>query len=244
MAAKLRSPNYPALSLDEAIIRLIPVFEAENRHLADREVVAKDLGYGGVNGASMGVISALIKFGLLEMVERRLRVTERGMNLILHERGDPERIAAVQDAAFAPALFADLRSEYGDQLPSDNNIRAYLIKKGFNPRSVADVIRPYRDTMEFLEAEIKTQRVEPMSIPAQEDVGTPILRKATPEEAPSGFVLSFKLSPEAAVQSTFTGQVTQDAIRKFIQHLELSIDVFPKASPQPVAASSDNDGGL
>ena len=42
-------------------------------------------------------------------------------------------------------------------------------------------------------------------------------------------VLSFKLSPEAEVQAAFTGQVTQAAIKKFIQYLELSIDTFPES---------------
>jgi hypothetical protein len=55
-------------------------------------------------------------------------------------------------AAFRPALFAELRKEYGDNPPkSDDFLRAFLLKRGFL-LSVVDVpIKTYRDTMLMVE---------------------------------------------------------------------------------------------
>src|SRR5437868_2887788 len=121
--AKVRSPNYPVISLADAVGRASLVFDKETRHPADREVIAKTLGYGGLNGASLGIISALIKYGLLEPIGDQLRVSAQTLDIVLHSPGEPERVAAIRTAAYTPSLFSELHDRYGDQLPSDQNIR-------------------------------------------------------------------------------------------------------------------------
>jgi ribosomal protein L37AE/L43A len=63
-AGKTRSPNYPAMSLEEALQRLRVIYDKQRRYPTTRDVLAKLLGYGGVNGASATVLSALGKYGL------------------------------------------------------------------------------------------------------------------------------------------------------------------------------------
>jgi hypothetical protein len=154
--AKVRSPNYPAISLADAIPKIRAVHEKEFNHPATREVIAKAMGYGGLNGASSTVISALSKYGLLEPAgNERYRVSANAVDIILHKKGDSERAAAIERCAFSPPLFEELRGAYPNSLPSDENLRVYLIKKGFNPKSVGDVIRAYRDTIELVTEETK-----------------------------------------------------------------------------------------
>ncbi len=150
---RTRSPNYPILSLGEAIARVRTIYEKQHTHPATREVLAKLLGYGGLNGASGTVVSALSKYGLLEGRNEQLRVSGLALDLILHRRGDPEYADALQTAAFMPALFRELRDQYPGRLPSEHSLRANLVKKGFNPKAVDDAIRNYRDTIEFVDAE-------------------------------------------------------------------------------------------
>ena len=85
--ARVRSPNYPQFGLDEAIKRIGPVFEKERQHPMPKEVLAKHLGYGGVNGASLGAISAMLKYGLVDQEGESYRVTDRAL-AILHPHND------------------------------------------------------------------------------------------------------------------------------------------------------------
>lgn len=152
--SKTRSPNYPSISLDEAIQRLKPIYEKQQRYPASREVLAKLMGYKGLNGASATVVSALSKYRLLEGHGDNLRVSELGQDLVLHRKGDPEYTDALRTAAFMPAFFQELRDQYPTGLPHDHSLRASLTKRGFNPKAIDGAVRAYRDTIEFLEAEI------------------------------------------------------------------------------------------
>jgi hypothetical protein len=244
--AKVRSPNYPTISLRDAVARIQVVYAKEHKHPVEREVVAKHLGYGGLNGASMSVISALSKYGLVEQVGDQLRVSSRGEDVCLYAQHDPERVQALVEAAFSPVLFNELRDIYGERLPSDQNLRAFLVKRGFNPRTVDGVIRSYRDTIEFLneesggsyaESEGVSQSEKPMTTPIQTNpsprsgepqaMGLPGMLSNIPGSGFDELVLWFKLSEEAEVRAAFKGRVTQEAIRKFIQLLEVSLDTFP-----------------
>lgn len=151
--AKQRSPNYPAISLAEAIDRLKRIYAKQKTYPATREIIAKSMGYGGLNGASASVVSALSKYGLLEGHGERLHVSALGQDLALHRKGDPEYTEALQTAAFMPTFFRELRDQYPHGLPTDHLLRANLIKRGFNPKAVDSAVRAYRDTMEFVDAE-------------------------------------------------------------------------------------------
>lgn len=152
-AAKTRSPNYPAMSLEEALQRLRVIYDKQHRYPTTRDVLAKLLGYGGVNGASATVLSALGKYGLLEGHGEQLRVSEMGEDLVLYRKGDPQYDAALPDAALRPAFFRELRDQYPDGLPHEHSLRASLIKRGFNPKVIDSAVRAYRDTIEFVNAE-------------------------------------------------------------------------------------------
>ncbi len=152
--SKTRSPNYPVLSLGEAIQRLRVIYDKQRRYPTTREVLAQLLGYGGINGASATILSTLGKYGLLEGQGEQLRVSEMGQDLILHRKGDPEYDAALRAAAFKPILFRELREQYPNGLPSEHSLRAVLIKRGFSPRATDTAIRAYRDTISLVSDEV------------------------------------------------------------------------------------------
>src|SRR5215204_4479076 len=108
MAKTVRSPNYPVISLRDAVDRIRAVWDAENKHPADKQTIARALGYGTLNGASMGVISALLKYGFLESLPGgQLRISPLGIDVANYGRLEPERVGAIKQAAFRPALFSE-----------------------------------------------------------------------------------------------------------------------------------------
>lgn len=149
---RVRSPNYPAISLPEAITAANKLSSKIGRHSAAREAVAKTLGYGGLNGASIGAISALAKYGLLEKSGEDLKLSERAMKLIAAQSVE-EHTEALWEAARAPVLFAELVEQYKGKLPDDEVIRSYLKRKGFADSALPQVIQSFRETMEFVTQE-------------------------------------------------------------------------------------------
>lgn len=150
--ARKRSPNYPAISLPDAIERIQKIHEIEHQNPASREVMAVHLGYGGLNGASLKVLSALMKFGLLEKVEDgEVRVSDRAIDILFPEGG--QRQQAIEAAALSPVLFQELREKWSDRLPSDENLRSHLIRRQFAQSAIADVIRTFRDTFSLVTRE-------------------------------------------------------------------------------------------
>ena len=83
--ARIRSPNYPAISLQEAINRVGQVHAKERQHPAAKDVAIKGMGYGGVHGTSLGALSAALKYGLLAQSgdSEDYQVTDRAV-AILH----------------------------------------------------------------------------------------------------------------------------------------------------------------
>src|SRR5579885_375763 len=238
-SVRVRSPNYPVISLEEAIQRLQEVYKKEHMHPATREVVAKGLGYAGLNGTSLGIISALIKYGLMVQKGEQIRISENGQDILLHRAGDAEYSRAIREAAFGPALFRELRDYYGESLPSNYNLRVYLQKKGFNPRTVDNVIRVYRDTLDFVAA----QTGDDVLVPDEEDGGVRLspeaqgsVSAASPEpavasvSAPTGpreNVIAFPFPEGGSVQIVFTGEVTQEVI----DYVSEVLGVMKKAYP-------------
>lgn len=147
--ARIRSPNYPQISLPDAISRVAMIFSKEHQHPAPKEVVVKDMGYNGIHGNSLGALSALSKYGLLERSGQDYRVSERAI-AIIHPMDDNSKAAALREAAQAPALFAEIFEYFKGQLPSDENLRAYLIRKGFAESALTPVIDSLRETMKFV----------------------------------------------------------------------------------------------
>lgn len=150
--AKLRSPNYPSLTLEDALKRVKKVYDAEHTHPAAREVVAKALGYGTLNGTSLTVLGALTRYGLFDKAENsELKVSDDAVTALELDEGHPLRCEALKRLAFNPSLFAELRERFGDELPSDVNLKHYLIQqKAFLPKAAEDVIRVYRENLELV----------------------------------------------------------------------------------------------
>jgi hypothetical protein len=151
--SKGRSPNCPQISLEDALARARAVYKAEHTHVAERQVIASDMGYKSLNGASLTVIGALRQYGLLEDAEGGMRVSADAVAVIELPDSESEHKKALHRLAFNPGLFNELKEQFGEHLPSEANLRHSLIKKGFMPKAADDVIRVYRENIELVGAE-------------------------------------------------------------------------------------------
>jgi len=215
-----RSPNYPSMSLEDAIAKTKAVYEQEHKNAAPREVVAAALGYNGLNGASLSRIAALASYGLLEKAgSGSLKVSPDAVSVLVLDEGHPTREAALQRLAFTPKLFAELRERFGDQLPSNINLKHFLIQeKDFLPKAADEVIRIYRENLELVTAVEepydggeKADTGEPPPMQQQSSVVEPAQRasasavsRSAPSQARGIFEFSFPLSFQRDVKATIT----------------------------------------
>ncbi len=152
--ARVRSPNYPALSLPEAI-KAVTTIQAKEQHLAaPKEVVAKHIGYASLHGLAGRVISAIEKYGLLEEVNGdKVKVSSLAMSILFPSSPD-EKQTAIKEAAFKPPLFTAIKEEWQGARPSDENLRVYLVRRKFSSDALDRVMGVYRETMDLVTSEL------------------------------------------------------------------------------------------
>jgi hypothetical protein len=181
MMSKARSPQYPAIGLKEAVDLIEKVYEHDYQNPIPREVAAKHMGYNGLNGKSLGVLSALKKYGLLEGRGNDSRVSDLGVQIIAHPPGSAERAQALQAAGALPELFAELDNRFAGGKASDQALRSYLLTQKFIPSGADAAIRAYRETKQLVEGE---SRGYPASEPAPEPRVSQPTPPITPVEPP------------------------------------------------------------
>ncbi len=153
--AKTRSPNYPSLNLETAIEKAQTLFGHIGRHPAGFSVAVGHLGYSANSSSGRTTIAALRAFGLLDAAEGEsesmVRMSPRGLDIVADfPVGHPDRRAAIQAAALAPKLHQELRTRYGASLPSEDEIKRFLVReREFNDNTVAQFIAEYKETIAF-----------------------------------------------------------------------------------------------
>jgi hypothetical protein len=144
--AKVRSPNYPSVDLAAAVEAVRPVFKAENRNKMSRSVLAKHMGYTSLNGRALGKIGAIRAYGLIDGSGDELRLSDDAIVVIAAPAG-AERTAALGRLALKPSLFQDIRKDFPDSLPSEDNIKFWLIQRQFTEGAAGKAARSYLNTM-------------------------------------------------------------------------------------------------
>lgn len=147
---RMRSPNYPAISLSQAI-DLVGKLHSKNRaNAVDRETAAKDLGYSGLTGRTLKLIGALAQYDLIEKSGKgNVKVSKTAVD-ILHGLDEETKRHALHEAGNAPALFQRIFARFEDGIPSDNAIKSYLIQEGFTDAAIGPVLKSFMDTTQYL----------------------------------------------------------------------------------------------
>lgn len=137
----------------EAATKARAIYDKEHTHPADKNVIAEDLGYTSLSGASLSAIGALRQYGLLEPSGDGLKVSESAVDYFELPEGSEGKKRAMLRMAFRPALFGELWRQYEGKPPSEGNLRHTLIKKGFLPKTAEEVLRVYGENFKLIEGE-------------------------------------------------------------------------------------------
>jgi len=160
--SKTRSPNYPVISLKEAVERVAKLFEADGTAGSTRESAYAHMGYKGEHGKSLGVLSALKKYGLTEEVNGSILLTQDAVDIVIQDGDKDEKEKAIRKCAMQPELYQRLWEEYkGRGLPSDATLKTKLVRDyKFNPRKVDLAISALKETLEYAGIDFKSSTFE------------------------------------------------------------------------------------
>lgn len=247
-----RSPNYPQLSISEAIERAKRAWRGMRHGAHDDLFVAQAIGFTSLNGTSRSVVSALRKYGLIEEAEKgRLRLSEDAKVLVTLAPGDARYAEAVRRCAFRPTLFADLYESYGEDPPDNNSLRYLLVGRRFLEDAADEVIKVYRATLEYVHemdvtgerdndldeerdthakppqetltsGQIAAGKVPESHAPVAPPASGPLNRIAAPSAE-----LFVTLSADCKVQLAFEGVLTKRVFRKLAAYLEIFAEDYP-----------------
>ncbi|MGJ5208163.1 hypothetical protein [Bradyrhizobium sp. HKCCYLR20261] len=239
--AKARSPQYPAIGLKEAIERATEVYNNDYQNPIPRSVAAAHMGYQSLNGKSLGVLSAVLKYGLLEGRGDQTRVSDLAVSIIAHPPGSGERVGSLREAASNPELFAELDARFQGGKASDQALRSYLLTQKFIPTAADAAIRSYRETKQLLEAESSGYDIadiasSPVSAPSGEEVSRSILvAQPTLPNVPTTPIVA-GTSGRQAVTISWVGEkgVSESSIAIKDDRLELAALLYDQAGVQKV----------
>jgi hypothetical protein len=228
-----RSPSYPQLSLPKAIDLVRLVYAGAHKSAIDSKTVMQLMNYSPGSGRALAVVGALKQYGLLEGRDESIRVTQLALS-ILEPLNENEKIQSLMDAATKPDLFADLDREFGDSIPSEAVIRSIAIRKhGFTNSGADNVVKSYLETMRFIKNTESTVlgSDEPESESAMDsEISRPMSysqeARGGKQEPVSSNTLQFPISKDTTARVEFFGEISSDAIRRLIKHLELAIDIY------------------
>ncbi|MBU6357915.1 MAG: hypothetical protein KJS79_14465 [Rhodospirillales bacterium] len=147
---RIRSPNYPSVSLKQAIVLIEKIHKANRTNVISREVAAEAMGYSGLTGRSLKIIASLIQFGLLAKAgSGDVKVTPTAVDILHGDEND--RLAAIKKAGLSPQLFRDIHERFPEGIPSQNAIRSYLVKQEFADVAIGPAITAFIETYDTLE---------------------------------------------------------------------------------------------
>lgn len=240
--ARMRSPNFPALTLEEAMKLAGTLYSKVRKTTIDRDAAAKELGYSGLTGRSLKVLGALNQYGLIANTSKgQCRVTDLAEQA-LHGFPEAEKVGAIQRAARSPALFNAIFEQFGDDIESEHAIRSFLLKRGFTDIGMESALQNFLATQRFAgikgaaesfveevpEPKPGPEQLAPLSGISQKPTAqmfshevAQLLRKPMFRDQP----LEFSLSSKGLALTGGTNSATE--LKAFIKKLEALVALLP-----------------
>jgi len=242
---KDRSPRYPSMSLREAVEKAKALYRNEKRAMVPIQVAVKSWGYGSLHGVSLTILAGMTQYGLLVRKKGLVGISQEAFTILEAPRDSPERLETLRICSRSPAIFAELLDKHKDSLPSDDAIKWDLKQKGFADQAAQSVIACLRDTISFVDEEVKgyiggnesedqerpNAEEPPMSesnTANQRPIGTPASHSAA--KRPGDWVLPLG---EGTVSLSWSGVTpTADTLEALRKYLEVFKTVFKGANKE------------
>ncbi len=252
-----RSPNYPSMSLGDAVDAIREVYAREKRAKFPRSSLATHLGYTSLNGRALSKIGALRAYKLIEGREDALTVSAIARALIDAPKESEDYIHALHEAFNSPPLFSRILAEHGDETPSPQTLRWWLSQQGYVGDAADKALKVYLASVELvnsLEAAYNPDVAEtaapaPSVHPDMLDVTKGLARSpiaegksATQGGGQSGelamsvherVLQSGMLSKTASYRVIVSGPVGVSEIERLLKKLEMDKEILADAGPEP-----------
>jgi hypothetical protein len=252
--AKERSPNYPSLTLTDAIASAQRLYDAEKRTTVSQDSASRAFGFGSLSGAARSVIASLRQYGLVENSADGIRISDVAMEILHNPVGSSGRAAALATAAMRPPLVAELALTHADA--SNETLRAFLItKKKFAPDGAARFVEAFRDALGYAApADVGGTQPPAGAAPSIFDITPPLTTKPSlvppkPKVIEPGVsVMQFEwsISHDVSASLVVTGDLDLDDVAILMHNLkgaEMSINKAlkdkAKAKIDPTAAVAE-----
>jgi hypothetical protein len=162
---RARSPNFPAITLKDAVERARTIFKEEGRNFAHEDTILGHWQYKPRSGGGWSVLAAVKSFGLVIQEgsgnTSRYRVSDTALMLVM-KSGDEyanERREVLKDAALKPRIHRELWTKYSGSLPSNQTLEYELVSNwGFTPIAAKEFVPRFRETISYAEL-IATDRL-------------------------------------------------------------------------------------
>ena len=220
MAGKMRSPNYPGLSLPDAIEAAQKLWDQEKRTAVSNADAAAALGFQSLSGPARVKIGALRQYGLIEKAEKgHIRLSDLAVRILHGSESDQPQARA--EAAVKPPLFRGLGETHLDA--SEKALASHLItKKGFAENGARKAAKAFRGTLTlasgndsgYNEAETVD---EPWNMP-----DTSAGQKVAAGGKPSVRVLTWALSRNTSAELKLVGDVTLEDLDMLEEYVSMT----------------------
>lgn len=200
-----RSPRYPNVAISEALSKARAIYEKEHMSPLTPQVAAEAMGYSGINGASLKMISSLKKYNLLEGRGDDVRLTKDAQTLIIDDKDSRDYIEAMRRCALNPEVYGDIRRQFQSG-GSERNIAVFLEKQGYKPEAAINLARNYKESMALVSDDSgaynpSEQEPEPAGMTVQESNRA----VATLRAADAGMSATIQATKENDIKITLDG---------------------------------------
>jgi hypothetical protein len=154
---RVRSPGFPFIGLKKALARAKEFYDHEKRNWANVKVAVKHWGFNETSSGGKQTLAALAAYGLLQdngsADSRQVRLSDIAIKVILDTRNpSPDRVELLKTLALKPKLHKEIWDKYEGQLPSQENLRHFLVVEHdppFNENWVDHFIGEFLASLEF-----------------------------------------------------------------------------------------------
>lgn len=147
-----RSPRAPSLSLDEAIDKVMIIYNNQALHTIPTTLAAQDLGYkDATNGAAITALASLKYYGLLLSPSRGQIVVAEDVQKYKHFPDEEGKREILKKWVRTPKIYADILDKYPQNPPSDALLKYDLVTMGFSENSADEFLEQFKKTIDFSE---------------------------------------------------------------------------------------------
>jgi hypothetical protein len=145
-----KSPRAPSLALEQALERVMRVYEQERLHTAPVDAVAQALGFKSASSGSVNTtIASLLYFGLLMRPKDGFLSVSRDVEIYKFARDGKMKMEMLLDFLKTPPLYRELLEKYPSGLPSSTKLKAELLLRGFLPQAVDTVLSAFLQSVSY-----------------------------------------------------------------------------------------------